>query len=1201
MADEIQSGGNTQVAQNPPQLEFGEGTTVAETPSSGSAVSLSELERAPKKEKSALGMGLAGAVESATRVFRGRGWLAIALLVILFLLFLFLPPISLGQQLLEGAGYTALTAENASLVHPDGLTLAIDPAEEEKIKIKLSSLPRADFLDTEAGKEFQPANEALPTYLTPKSPYYQLAARGENAQPLSLTALIPNEAEPWETLDLYSWNGEEWQWVPSRLDRAQETLVAEVATLPSSLMVMQTAAQKMNVATEAESLPTAQFSGVLDQVDLVGMKIGTLGELNGDAALLPPGSVATEFELVPTVRNWIPNRQPNQLLVADMLLDTTASTAQRTHLVELVKQGQYPGLVLDYRALVAENRAAYSNFVAELAVDLHAQQCWLAVTVETPQLLGTGWETAGYDWAALGAAADQIHMVMPAAPLAYAPGGEVEQLLSWATTQVNRYKLHPLFSTLSTDGTANLAATETLSSLGKVATSEPITSAVEPGTELTFQLGGDTTMSADASTGALLLQTTEKNYWLGTASWLRARLDLLSHYNLGGVVLNDLLDEGNFPGMLAALDSYRNGVAAAPASPTVIWQVTAPDGSTTEQPLALQQATYSWTAPEVTGAYQIGAQILGNASNAVTVEVAKAAEIAAATEEEEEEEPLPDVSANELQYAFITDVTVPDNTSLRTGTAFTKTWRVKNTGEIEWPRNTKLTFLRGTQLTDDSEITVGKVASGAEKEISIPLTVPEDAGSYETYWALTVKDEQIPQAFVTVVIRATGAAAEGVNAQFVTDVTVPDNTHYEHGEQFVKTWRVRNNGSEPWPEQTKLTFLAEHQLTEVSEVAVGAVAAGAETDISVDLMAPNENGTFRGQWALTIDGNQIPDGLMFVVIKTGEEAAENPNPAPAPAPAPVAGGSFELGGHIQNTGFPSANIMHYAGMNWAKVQVRYPGDANGIIAAAHANGFKIQVSALGPAGMVTDGGFNDTVANWLAGIAAAGADAIEVWNEPNLPREWQEGHINPEAYTQLLCKSYASIKAANPGTAVISAAPAPTGYFGGCHAHGCDDLPWLQRMYNAGAANCMDFIGAHHNAGATSPSATSGHPADPGSTHHSWFFLPQTQLYYNTFGGARQLFYTELGYVTPEGYGWIPATFAWGGNTTVAQQAQWLAEVVSLSSQTGMVRAVIVWNVDFSCYGDCGGVQDPQAGYAIIRPDGSCPACESLHALLGTR
>jgi hypothetical protein len=453
----------------------------------------------------------------------------------------------------------------------------------------------------------------------------------------------------------------------------------------------------------------------------------------------------------------------------------------------------------------------------------------------------------------------------------------------------------------------------------------------------------------------------------------------------------------------------------------------------------------------------------------------------------------------------------------------------------------------------------------------------------------------------------TEEALEGVNARYVADVTVPDGTRFDKGEQFTKTWRVRNVGSEAWPEDTVLAFGSGTQMTDVAEVEVGEVEPGDEVDVSVDLTAPQEDGSYTGGWTLQTGSANIPGGQLTVVIQVGEEAPpepEEPGEDPTVNPPPVTttpiGGSFELGGHIKG-GFEYGDTMHYAGMNWAKVQVRYPQDASGIIAASHAAGFKIQISALGPAGMVTEGGFHERYSNWVAGIAAAGADAIEVWNEPNIPREWQEGQISPASYTQLLCAAYSAIKGANPGAAVISAAPAPTGYFGGCYGHGCDDLPWLQGMYNAGAANCMDYIGAHHNSGATAPSATSGHPADPGSTHHSWFFLPQTQLYYNVFGGTRQLFYTELGYVSPEGYGWIPGTFAWGANTTVAQQAQWLAEVVQLSSQTGMVRAVIVWNVDFDCYGDCGGVQDPQAGYAIIRPDGSCPACDTLHALLGTR
>ena len=39
---------------------------------------------------------------------------------------------------------------------------------------------------------------------------------------------------------------------------------------------------------------------------------------------------------------------------------------------------------------------------------------------------------------------------------------------------------------------------------------------------------------------------------------------------------------------------------------------------------------------------------------------------------------------------------------------------------------------------------------------------------------------------------------------------------------------------------------------------------------------------------------------------------------------------------------------------------------------------------------------------------------------------------------------------------------------------------------------------------------------------------------------------------------------------------------------------MIVFNVDFTVYGD-----DPQAGFAIIRPGGACPACDSLHAVTG--
>jgi hypothetical protein len=100
-----------------------------------------------------------------------------------------------------------------------------------------------------------------------------------------------------------------------------------------------------------------------------------------------------------------------------------------------------------------------------------------------------------------------------------------------------------------------------------------------------------------------------------------------------------------------------------------------------------------------------------------------------------------------------------------------------------------------------------------------------------------------------------------------------------------------------------------------------------------------------------------------------------------------------------------------------------------------------------------------------------------------------------------------------------------------------------------------------------------------------------TNLYYGTIG--KPLCYTEIGYLTPEGYGGLPANFAWAAGTSVAEQAAWLAEAAAIASQSGKVRLFIIFNVDFTVYGD-----DPQAGYAMIRPNGQCPACDALAAAI---
>ena len=313
--------------------------------------------------------------------------------------------------------------------------------------------------------------------------------------------------------------------------------------------------------------------------------------------------------------------------------------------------------------------------------------------------------------------------------------------------------------------------------------------------------------------------------------------------------------------------------------------------------------------------------------------------------------------------------------------------------------------------------------------------------------------------------------------------------------------------------------------------------------------------------------------------------------APRAAVSTSAVRGFSYGGQVQSLDNRSVTAMYQAKMTWVKTQVRWTFGATadswaGYISNAHNLGFRVLLSVVGTPTAVTQEGFDNAFADYVAGLAGLGADAIEVWNEPNLPHEWATGSINPASYTRLLTASYSRIKASNPNTLVISAAPSPTGFFGGCGATGCDDAPFLRGMVAAGALNSADCVGVHYNEGILSPTRSSGDPRNPFYTR---YYSGMVNTYWNIIAGRKPLCITEIGYVSSEGYGPLPPNFAWGASTTVANQAQWLREAVNLAQRSGRVRIMIIWNVDFAGYG-----VDPQGGYAIIRPDGSCPACVAL-------
>ncbi|MDO8671418.1 MAG: hypothetical protein Q7O66_08310 [Dehalococcoidia bacterium] len=127
-----------------------------------------------------------------------------------------------------------------------------------------------------------------------------------------------------------------------------------------------------------------------------------------------------------------------------------------------------------------------------------------------------------------------------------------------------------------------------------------------------------------------------------------------------------------------------------------------------------------------------------------------------------------------------------------------------------------------------------------------------------------------------------------------------------------------------------------------------------------------------------------------------------------------------------------------------------------------------------------------------------------VWNEPNVAAEWGFGKISGGAYTELLKAAYQRAKQADPTALIVSAGLAPTLEKSDM---GLDDLDYLQQMYDAGAKDYFDILGAHAY-GYKSP------PDDPAAPDRINFARVELlrQIMERNGDGAKKVMITEAGW-----------------------------------------------------------------------------------------
>ncbi|RMG96254.1 MAG: hypothetical protein D6706_10550 [Chloroflexi bacterium] len=369
---------------------------------------------------------------------------------------------------------------------------------------------------------------------------------------------------------------------------------------------------------------------------------------------------------------------------------------------------------------------------------------------------------------------------------------------------------------------------------------------------------------------------------------------------------------------------------------------------------------------------------------------------------------------------------------------------------------------------------------------------------------------------------------------------------------------------------------------------------------------------------ITEDGEPVspPDTAV-----SADDPAIDIIPLDQPWPADAFGYGIQVHGNatVGNPADTMNAVRNQLGLDWVKMQIQWwlvhpSPDADqwffydSVIEQAHAHNLRLMVSVVGaPAWTRAQGGENgppddyNQYAQFLTELLTrhpGRIDAIEVWNEQNLDREWTSPNgISPEDYVEFLRVAYETIKAIDPNIIVISGALSPTGT--GDWIRWADDFEYLDRALAAGMLNYADCVGVHHNgynigpdvtfdaAGSTPEAQTAVFRGPFDNPHHSWSFKTTLDTYaekVHAIDPNKKLCVTEFGWASSEGYDQVPTGFEFALDNTLEEQANFIVQAYQQMHDSGNVWLAFLFNFDFGNKGS--GPTDDPVPYSIVDING---------------
>ncbi|HET6845632.1 MAG TPA: NBR1-Ig-like domain-containing protein [Anaerolineales bacterium] len=86
--------------------------------------------------------------------------------------------------------------------------------------------------------------------------------------------------------------------------------------------------------------------------------------------------------------------------------------------------------------------------------------------------------------------------------------------------------------------------------------------------------------------------------------------------------------------------------------------------------------------------------------------------------------------------AYVSDVTIPDGTTMKPGEKFTKTWRIYNSGSCAWTTSYRINFVSGDSMGGASTALSAGIPAGSQADVSVALTAPTTNGTFKGNWRM---------------------------------------------------------------------------------------------------------------------------------------------------------------------------------------------------------------------------------------------------------------------------------------------------------------------------------------------------------------------------------------------------------------------------------------------------------------------------------